>query len=393
MKLLPIGIQSFEKLIEMNCLYVDKTKYLYNLIKSGTTYFLSRPRRFGKSLTVSTLEAIFLNRRELFKGLWIDQSDYVWKKYPVIKLDMSSFSKYTGNTLEEVLIEHLLSLYPGEYKFSKLVDIVFAKLIEALSKEGPVVILIDEYDRPILDQIKDKNKADENRELLKSFYSVMKTLDAKIKFVFLTGVTKFSKVSIFSGLNNLNDITMDEKYSGMLGYTDDELSKYFSEHISNFSAKKSISIEKLREDIRCWYNGFRFSSDKTTVYNPFSTLLLLNKNEFNNYWFETGTPNFLVELIKEKEYNLLEAEEKTVEADSFSSFTVSDISIYSLLYQTGYFTIKEYFPEDRRYRLGYPNKEIEIAFSKHIIALYSQKSIDDVDSDAGRIHSALVSLN
>ncbi|MBF0360974.1 MAG: ATP-binding protein [Oligoflexia bacterium] len=393
MKMLPIGIQSFEKLIEMNCIYVDKTKFLYNLIKSGTTYFLSRPRRFGKSLTISTLEAIFLNKRELFKGLWIDQSDYDWKLHPVIRLDMSLISNFIGDDINPILInqlERIAKFYQIEFKKETNAQICFDNLIfDLYSKLGRVVILIDEYDKPILDHISNRVNAETNREFLKNFYGVMKALDANIRFIFLTGVTKFSKVSVFSGLNNLTDITMSSNQAGMLGYTEEELLHYFHQYIEEFSKDKEIPLEVLVSEIRTWYNGFRFSEDEVKVYNPFSTLLLFKEKRFRNYWFETGTPKFLMELIKEREFNLLDAEDKTVEEYSFSSFEVSDISIYPLLYQTGYFTIKEYYPEDRRYRLGYPNKEIEIAFNKHIIAIYSQKSIDDVDSDAGKIHSAL----
>ncbi|MBF0359372.1 MAG: AAA family ATPase [Oligoflexia bacterium] len=287
-------------------------------------------------------------------------------------------------------MKRIAKFYQVDPKMETNAQIYFDNLIYELhSKLGKVVILIDEYDKPILDHISNQSNAEENREFLKNFYGVMKALDANIRFIFLTGVTKFSKVSVFSGPNNLTDLTMSSKYADMLGYTEEELILYFHSYLEMFSKNINVSIETLICDIKRWYNGFRFSEEEIKVYNPFSTLLLINESRFRNYWFESGTPNFLIKLIEEKKFDLLGAEEKTVEAESFSSFSIAEMSIYTLLYQTGYFTIKEYFPEERRYRLGYPNKEIEIAFNKHIISMYSKRSIEDIDSDAGKLYAVL----
>lgn len=386
MKALPIGIQNFENLITSNLLYVDKTKYLYTLITEGSRYFFSRPRRFGKSLTISTLDAIFSGKKELFKGLWIYNSDYHWKKYPVIRLDMSGV-----NTKNSASLHHDLLLYVRKIGEKNGVYIAreeslessFRTLIQEFKDRfhQKVVILIDEYDKPIVDTLEHTDIAITNRNMLRLFYGIIKEQDENVAFAFLTGVSKFAKVSIFSGLNNLEDISMSGDYSMLCGYTEDELQYYFREHIHNFSRTHHIRKQRLLTTIRQWYNGFRFSKKNVTVYNPFSTLLMFKQKDFGNYWFQTGTPRFLIQHIQAQKINIVDVEHTWISAESFESFEIEDIRINALLFQTGYFTIKDYKSSDGSYRLGYPNKEVEIAFTKNLLRAMSNKRSDTIDSD------------
>lgn len=385
LKPLPIGIQSFEKLINGTYLYVDKTAYLYRMITEGVAYFLSRPRRFGKSLTVSTLEAIFRGQKELFKGLWIYDQSYDWQAYPVIRIDMSEIKSNVPSAFVKGLAARLKEIseeYDVTISHDEDVETQFRELITKVARltQQKVVILIDEYDSPIIgcmssDQIK---FAQENKNVLRSFYSVMKAPDIDIKFIFLTGVTKFSRVSVFSGLNNLNDLTMHSGYAGMLGYTDEELDKYFVQHMEQFAKVQNKKIQQVREEVRTWYNGFRFSKVDIRVYNPYSTLLLFNHNDFYDYWFESATPTFLIDLIKKRKYNLFLAEQREVSEEIFSTFEIDRIDILTLLFQSGYFTIKNYNARRKIYRLGYPNKEVEIAFTKNILRVFSKTPDDTI---------------
>ncbi|MFA5879555.1 MAG: ATP-binding protein [Candidatus Margulisiibacteriota bacterium] len=362
LKKLPIGIQTFSDLIEGEFLYIDKTKYIYDLIQPGKVrYFLSRPRRFGKSLLVSTFDAIFSGKKELFKGLWIyDNPEYDWQKYPIIKLDFGEINNKGATNLTEDLKLRLLQIA----KKNELIQ----DLAEKHQKQ--VVVLIDEYDKPIIDHLgKDIELAKENRDLLKSFYGVLKAQDANLKFIFLTGVSKFSKVSVFSDLNNLNDISLDEKYSGLLGYTEEELRLYFQEHLKICVKKQETQEEILLAKIKEYYNGYRFSKGEVRVYNPFSILLFFDKNEFDNYWFNSGTPTFLIDLLLEKDNseNLQNIENEKVDENAFNSYELDSLAIFALLIQTGYLTIKEYHRESRLYTLGYPNREVRESFLSYFL--------------------------
>ncbi|NBW00067.1 MAG: hypothetical protein EBR67_11310, partial [Proteobacteria bacterium] len=265
LKKLPIGIQSFQDIIEKGFLYVDKTKYINNLLASGKgAYFLSRPRRFGKSLLVSTLEAIFKNKRSLFKGLWLDSSEYVWEEFPVIKIDMSTVEKSTSERLYSGLRSAVIANAIKEginLDENKGPSLLFQELIQALVRKynQQVVILIDEYDDPIIKHINDPEMAAKNREILQDFYKIMKAEDANLRFVFLTSISKFAKTSIFSGLNNLLNISMSDKYATLLGYTQEELESCFPEYISELAESHSLSVEEILNKIKFWYNGYRFS--------------------------------------------------------------------------------------------------------------------------------------
>jgi hypothetical protein len=379
LKKLPIGIQSFQDIIEKGFLYVDKTKYINNLLVSGKgAYFLSRPRRFGKSLLVSTLEAIFKNKRHLFKGLWLDSSEYIWEEFPVIKIDMSSVSKKTNVTLNQALKEAVNdnAIREGITLEEKEPERMFQLLIQALVKKynQQVVILIDEYDDPIIKHINDPEMAGKNRDVLQDFYKIMKAEDANLRFVFLTGISKFAKTSIFSGLNNLLNISMSDKYPALLGYTQEELESYFPEYISELAESHSLSVEEILNDIKFWYNGYRFSKAENKVYNPFSCLLLFEKKEFMNYWFETGTPTYLIELIKKYNYDVQDFENHIkLMQTSFEGYDVEKLPLMPILYDAGYLTIKDFSVRNlmTAYSLGYPNFEVKNSLLENLLKSYT----------------------
>jgi hypothetical protein len=299
LKPLPIGFSTFRKIICGGYLYVDKTKWIYEMVKDPAgVYFLSRPRRFGKSLLASTLSELFAGNRELFEGLWIEQSDYQWETHPIIRIDFSLNPVTNASELEEAIKKEVnliaqqnqLTLSDGKSHQQ------FRELIYKLYGEGQVVILIDEYDKPIIDNLSNIEEAKRIRELLKSFYTVIKGMDQYVRFVFLTGISKFSKVGVFSGLNNLEDLTMSPAFSAAVGITEQELRDNFGEYITSLAAQEELSEEELLAKIKTWYDGFCFSVACQPVYNPYSLLLLFKQKLFENYWFETGTPSFLVKV-------------------------------------------------------------------------------------------------
>ncbi|MBS0656409.1 MAG: AAA family ATPase [Verrucomicrobia bacterium] len=371
---LPIGIQDFEKIITNGFTYIDKTKLIYQLIVQGNSYFLSRPRRFGKSLLISTLYAIFAGKRDLFKNLWIHTSDWEWISYPIIYLDMSTINSRSSEMLEQDLIR-VLNEIASQYKCiltGTTAANYLENLIHQLADDKKVVILIDEYDRPLIDNIDDLEIAKSNLRILREFYTILKAQDHNIKFAILTGVTKFAKVSVFSGLNNLNDLTMSNEYSALLGYTRSELEHYFKKEVESVASVNELAIEECYEKIKEWYNGYKFSKSGELVYNPFSTLKLLDSKDFAAYWFETGTPSFLIDLISKREFNLSNLEQINVSAQSFSSFDIEDLPTLPLLYQTGYLTIKSYVPHISAYCLGFPNREVSQSFSESLLTSFAR---------------------
>ncbi|MCE7984277.1 MAG: AAA family ATPase [Caldilinea sp. CFX5] len=391
-KPLPIGEQTFRKLIENGYLYVDKTPLIYEMIRypSGV-YFLSRPRRFGKSLLISTLEEIFLGNKELFQGLWLYTSDYQWESHPVIRFDFSLEKARSADEMREIISTYLkeiaakygVKLVKGSYQRK------FRGLIEQLGQERKVVVLIDEYDYPIIDNMGDTKVAIEIREVLKGFYTVMKGMDRYLRFIFLTGVSKFSRVGIFSGLNNLKDITIDDRFASLPGITQAELEAYFPEYINRFAQRKGVTQQDLLHDIKVWYNGFRFSKEGEAVYNPFSLLLLLDMQDFRNYWFESGTPTFLIKLIKERNFDLRQLNQLQVSELAFSSYEIDQLQLLPLLFQTGYLTIKGYDPARRLYDLYYPNYEVEDAFSTWLLGAFSYADHTLHESHLWRLIDAL----
>ena len=345
------------------------------------TNFLSRPRRFGKSLLVSTLEAIFKNKRYLFKGLWLDSFEYIWEEFPVIKIDMSAVEKSSSERLYLGLKSAVLANASKEeinLDENKAPSLLFQELISALVKKynQQVVILIDEYDDPIIRHINDPEMARKNREVLQDFYKIMKSESGSLRFVFLTGVSKFSKTSIFSGLNNLLNISLSDKYSALLGYTQEELETYFPECISDLAESHSLSINETLNKIKFWYNGYRFSKAENKVYNPFSCLLLFEKKEFMNYWFETGTPTYLIELIKKYNYDVQDFEDyiKLMQT-SFDGYDIENLPLMPILYDAGYLTIKDFSVRNlmTAYSLGYPNFEVKNSLLENLLSINASK--------------------
>ena len=381
MKHLPVGIYTFLKFVEGNYLYVDKTKSIYSLVSGGGEYFfLSRPRRFGKSLLISTLAEIFSGNKELFKGLWI-YDKIQWTPYPVIHIDFSKIDyespvklkKSIKKFLADTAISYGLTLDAEKsYKES------FVELIEKLSSRGRVVILVDEYDKPMIEYIEtgEIETAKKIRGVLKNFYAVIKGSDAYLRFVFITGVSKFSKVSVFSDLNNLRDITLSKPFAALLGYTETELKHYFEPNMAQLAAETGMSKKQLTTEIRQWYNGYSWDG-KNFVYNPFSILNLFTENSFGNFWFSTGTPTFLIRLIRSQQSGIREFENTAVKNYTFDSYDIENLEITALLFQTGYLTIKTITTENREkiYHLSYPNLEVRDSFLTHLFGEYTQKKM------------------
>ena len=370
MKKLPISISNFETLITGNNVYVDKTRYIHKMATEGMFYFLSRPRRFGKSLLVSTLKALFEGRKKLFKGLWIENADWDWQPHPVLQIDFNGISSNTPEDLKQSLADRL-SLLAKKARISlksSLLRNSFQELIVELFEKHrrKVVVLIDEYDQPLISHLgKGKEAfavAKQNREVLKEFYGVLKDghVNEALQFVFITGISKFARVSIFSELNNLDDISMQDPYSALLGYTEEELGQYFAPQIKQLSRHQKKSEAETRQQIQTWYNGYRFADVDLKVYNPYSVLHLFNQSKFQNYWFETGTPAFLVDLIKEKKYPIPDIENLQLQGMSFSAYDLDHLELEPLLFQSGYVTIHGF--DGVRYRLGYPNQEVKTSF-------------------------------
>lgn len=387
-KELPIGIQDFPKLIEGNYIYVDKTEFYHRLITKGTYYFLSRPRRFGKSLLISTLKAIFEGKRDLFQGLWIhDKID--WEPQPVIHLDFSlivsretPFMETLSHEMDRIASLHGLPITEGNY------DKKFRALIEQIGARQKVAILVDEYDKPIINFLENMDKARENRDIMKNFYSAIKASDQYISFFILTGVSKFSQVSIFSDLNNLNDITLDQNFSQMLGYSQAEILHYFPTYLDNLKARWASTFPDVMAEMKAWYNGYSWDGEHD-VYNPFSILNLFFKNQFGEYWFATGTPTFLMKLIKAGGYSIFDLENKEVSLRAFNKFELDQIEINSLLFQTGYLTIKEWNDMEGTVTLDFPNKEVANAFAFHLLAEFSGKSLESTDSIVRKMNGYL----
>ena len=380
LKPLPIGIQTFRKIIDRNYLYVDKTRYIYDMIKTGEVYFLSRPRRFGKSLTISTLEEIFYGNRELFKGLWIYDSDFEWKEHPVIRIDFSRLPIGSPEELKEVLIVYVNDVakrYKVNLESSNYIH-RFKELVEGLGERAKVVILIDEYDKPLLDNIEDLEKAREIQELLKGFYGTIKSLDEYLRFVFITGISKFSRTGIFSAMNNLKGVTMSGAYAAFLGYTEDEIDSNFGDYMAEAAKELSMDFDEFRDKMLEWYNGYRFSEEEKYVCNPFTMLRLLDEKRFKNYWFESGTPGFLIKLIREQRFDVSGLENLDVGEHVFSTYEIDRLNVTAILFQTGYLTIKGYDEKRNRYRLNYPNKEVRESFLEVILGSFSSCSAEFV---------------
>lgn len=371
----PIGIQDFVKLRQGGFAYVDKTKFVYKLADEGSYYFLSRPRRFGKSLFLSTLEAYFLGRKELFEELAIYDMEKEWKSHPIFYIDLNTANFRDENSLYEVLNSHV-SVWEEKYgarEYETTLALRFKGVIaRAAEKEGcGVVILIDEYDKPILQTLRNQELQEKHRSLLKSFYSVLKTQDRYIRFAFITGVTKFGKVSVFSDLNNLMDISMDQRYISICGMTQNELLYNFREGIEQLGEAYGDTEEETLNKLKIRYDGYHFEENTVGIYNPFSVLNTLAKLRYKDYWFETGTPTFLVDLLKMHNYRLLDITREKVSGDVINSIDSMSTNPIPVIYQSGYLTIKGYDERFKKYRLGFPNKEVEEGFLNFLLPLYT----------------------
>lgn len=356
----PIGIQDFEKLRTNGYSYVDKSRFVYKLATEGEYYFLSRPRRFGKSLFLSTLEAYFQGKKELFKGLAIYDLETDWKKYPIFHIDLNTANFREKDSLYMVLNDYLTtweSKYGARESEATLALRFKGVIARAAEKEGcGVVILIDEYDKPILQTLRDPELQAEHRAQLKAFYSVLKTQDRYIKFAFLTGVTKFGKVSVFSDLNNLTDISMDHRYISICGMTEKELLTNFKEGINELASANEDNETETIDKLRIRYSGYHFEENSEEIYNPFSVLNTLANSRYDDYWFKANTHTFLIDILKKHDYCITDLNKAQVKANMMNNVDSNPIPV---IYQSGYLTIKSYDERFKNYQLGIPNKEVE----------------------------------
>ena len=374
-KIYPIGIQNFEKIRKDGYFYIDKTALIYQMVKTGSYYFLSRPRRFGKSLLISTLEAYFLGKKELFEGLAMEKLEKDWITYPIFHMDLNTEKYDTRESLDSILNftlekwEQQYGTAPSETTFA----LRFRGLIErAYEQTGQrVVILIDEYDKPILQAIGNEELQKEFRNTMKAFYSVLKTMDGCIQFAFLTGVTKFGKVSVFSDLNNLDDISMRNQYIDICGVSEKELHDDLEIELHELADIKGVSYHEICDKLREYYDGYHFTHNSIGIYNPFSLLNTFKYKEFGSYWFETGTPTYLVELLKKHHYDLRRMAHEETSISVLNSIDSASDNPIPVIYQSGYLTIKGYDEEFGIYSLGFPNREVEEGFIKFLLPFYA----------------------
>jgi Holliday junction resolvase-like predicted endonuclease len=374
---LPLDISTFSRLRKEGYVYVDKTEYAYKMITGGHRFFLTRPRRFGKSLFVSILKEILDGNKELFNGLWIANSDYQWQQHGVIALDISalgidSVEKFTtnlGEALQEIANYYKLAVQLP----SNNPELGLRRLVFALHERfGRVAILIDEYDSPILHALKTPDLAEVMRDRIRLFFAVIKGLDEYVNFAFITGVSSFIKAGLFSGINNLQIITLDERYTDICGYTDEEVDHYFSEYIIAWAKKELCTYDELRQKIKEWYNGYHFGSNTPSVYNPYSLMNAFDAQNFGNYWFVSGLPTFLADFLK-KEYRTFDPERLSIDSDILQGlFDIDAMPLKALMFQAGYLTIASYDKERQVYELSFPNREVRIAFQKCLLEAFTQ---------------------
>lgn len=390
----PIGIQTFSSIREDNYIYVDKTRYVYELVNEYKYVFLSRPRRFGKSLLTSTFHSFFKGDKELFKGLAAGEMEKEWRRHPVIHLSLATAK---GGTVED--LHRVLGLQLGkiekEYGITKISDDPnsrFQNIVwESAKMLGQkVVVLIDEYDAPLLSILHDEDKLEDMRTALRTFYSLLKDLDPYLRFVFITGISKFSQLSIFSELNNLMNISMQPQYAGICGITQDELELVFDNEITMLAGENSMTRDEALKKLRDTYDGYHFSRNMEGVYNPFSLLSALQVKFFDYYWFSTGTPTFLVNMLRKFHTDVTKIDGSEATAEEFDAPTENMHSILPLFYQSGYITIKGYNPISRRYTLGYPNEEVRIGLMRNLVPAYVSPDTNTAGSAVWQISKALM---
>ncbi len=390
---LPIGIQDFEDLRRRGCIYVDKTSLVYKLATEGKPYFLSRPRRFGKSLLLSTLEAYFLGKKELFAGLAIEKLEKEWIQYPVLKI---SFGRGSYETKEKLLsvIDSILCEYEDSFHLEKHSDnpaVRLADLIRTANEQygRQAVILIDEYDKPIIDALYTEYE-ESNRQELRSFYSPLKDMDRYIRFLFITGITKVSHINIFSGLNQLNDISLSKDYSALCGISESELDEYFVPEIEALAKEQEMTVLEAREKLARMYDGYHFTHDVEGVYNPFCLLKCFMERDFGSYWFESGTPSFLVKALQNQPLVLSTiVNGRKAKEDQFKNYDPDSKNMLPVIYQSGYLTIKGFSKERRIYTLDFPNREIEEGFLNVLLKKFVKVPDDDMGLAVDNICDAL----
>ena len=374
-KIYPIGIQNFEKIRRDGYFYIDKTALVYQMVKTGSYFFLSRPRRFGKSLLVSTLEAYFEGKRELFEGLAIEKLEKDWTKHPILHIDLNTEKYENLESLENILNDTLYKwekVYGTEPSETSL-PLRFKGIIRRAYEQtgNRVAIFVDEYDKPMLQAIGNEELQKAFRNTLQAFYGAIKTMDGYIKFAFLTGVTKFGKVSVFSALNNLIDLSMDERYAAICGMTEKEIHDNLEEDLLELADKQKMSYEEVCRELKACYDGYHFVENSVGIYNPFSVLNTFFKMKFGSYWFETGTPTYLVELLKAHHYDLHCMAHVETDADILNSVDSASTNPIPVIYQSGYLTIKKFDERFGIYRLGFPNREVEEGFMKFLLPFYA----------------------
>ncbi|MEM9884465.1 MAG: AAA family ATPase [Bacteroidota bacterium] len=399
MKGLPVSIQTFEKIRENGLTYVDKTDYIHQLVSQNAYFFLARPRRFGKSLLLTTIKSYFEGRKDLFDGLYIAEKEKEWEKYPIIHIDYSLIEYARG---DEIFLNSLLFHLQQRARRSEIdlaaksVSDAFEELIISLYKKynQKVVILIDEYDKPMVDVLTEPKRFRENRAVLAKFYGAMKGLDHYFRFVMLTGISRFAKANVFSGMNNLRDISMDDNFSCIVGFTEEELNHYFPELIQDVADKFKVELAVIKQEIRRMYNGFSWNG-KDRLYNPFSIFNFFLDREFGNYWFFSGTPSFLIELIRAEKF--IPSQLELIETPDLEGYTkdVNYLPIGPLLFQTGYLTIKKirYEGFQQIFHLDYPNAEVRISFIRYLLADFTRKQQHQISPATSGLKDALRTEN
>ncbi len=397
-KKLGLNVSIFENFVNNNRIYIDKTKIIYNLITAQDNehfYFVSRPRRFGKSLFISTLKQLFLGKKELFDEYWIGKhSNYDWPKHPIIHID---FGGIAHGTAEEFKTSLSFSLHTiaRQYNIEKLEGLnpgdILKELVEKLAETAKVVLLIDEYDKPLVDHIDNLPLAEENRKILSSFYTTVKSLEENWRAIFITGVSKFTRTSLFSGLNNLKELTFDPVAAELFGYTYEELITYLAPRIDDLAKHLGKTREETLDNMKLWYNGYRFSKDmqKAQMYNPLSVVACLNDKEFSNIWFNTGSPSFLVPLLRMKGTSLEMPDVIEATSSSFDTFDLKNIPVITLLLQTGYLTIIGYDAKTETFTLDYPNREVRESFKKYLMLAFAYATPETLDMALIRMRRAL----
>ncbi len=396
-RFLPIGVQDFEKLRNRNNIYVDKTQYIFNLAQSSTPYFLSRPRRFGKSLLLSTMEYYFLGRKDLFKGLAIETLEKDWIEYPVIKISFGGDNYPDFKCLNSAL-NLIVSKYEKQYsikvtdkRFAPRLTNIITTIYEKTGKQ--VVILLDEYDKPILDALYTEYE-EQNRQELRSFYSPLKDCDKYIRFLFITGITKISHTNIFSGLNQLDDISLAKAYSSICGISETELEQYFTPEIKALAEAQEMTVAEAKQKLAQMYDGYHFTHDVEGVYNPFCLLKCFSEKDFGSYWFESGTPSFLVKTIQNQPLELEGlVNGRLANENQFKNYDPDSKNMLPVVYQSGYLTIKDFEKESRLYTLDFPNREVEEGFLNVLLKKFITVPYDDIGLEINNLRIAIRDKN